>query len=78
MSIKVVTGDCGHPVTKLVYVKCANCLSDICWTYIVICHTVLWQGYYISTHLVSPKVLYKLKLQKAMLYICGYTEGEVY
>jgi len=50
---KLVVGDCGHPVAKLVYVKCANCLSDVCWTCTVICHTVLWQCYYISTHLVS-------------------------
>jgi len=48
-----VTGDCGHPVTKLVYFKCANCLSDICWTCTVIIHTVLWHGYFMSTHLVS-------------------------
>ena len=50
---KLVVGDCGHPVGELVYVKCASCLSDICWTYIVIRHAVLWQGYHISTHLVS-------------------------
>jgi len=48
-----VTGDCGHPVTMLVYVKCANCLSDLRCTCRVTWHTVLWQGYYISTHLVS-------------------------
>jgi hypothetical protein len=24
-----VTGDCGHPVTKLVCFKCAKCLSDM-------------------------------------------------
>ena len=52
-----MAGDCGHTVTKLVYVKCANCLSDIRWTCTVICHTVLWQGYYISTHVVSLEVL---------------------
>ena len=73
-----MTGDCGHSVTKLVYVKCANCMSDICWTCTVISHTVLWQGYYMSTHLVSWKVVYKLKLQKAVLYMYRYTEGELY
>ena len=24
-----MTGDCGHPVTKLVYVKCANCVRHM-------------------------------------------------
>jgi len=47
-----VTGDCGDPVTKLVYVKCASCPSNICWTCRVINHALLWQGYYMSTHLV--------------------------
>jgi len=53
MNIKLVTGDCGHTVTKLVYFKCTYCLKDVCWTCTVIIHTVCWQGYYMSTHLVS-------------------------
>jgi len=48
-----VTGDCGRLVTKLVYLKCTNCLSHVCWMCTVIIHTVLRQGYYMSTHLVS-------------------------
>jgi len=53
INLKLVTGDFGHPVTNLLYVNGIKCLSDICWTYTVISHTVLWQGYYMSTHLVS-------------------------
>ena len=73
-----MAGDCGHPVTSLVYFNFANCLSDICWTWAVMSHTVLWQGYYMCTHLVSWNVLYKLKLQKAVLCMYRYTEGELY
>jgi len=49
MIIKYVTGDCGHPVTNLVYFQCTNCLSDVCLTYTVISHTLLWQRYYMCT-----------------------------
>jgi len=73
-----VAGDCGHPVTNLVYVKYVNCLSDICWSCTVMSHTVLWQGYYMCTHLVSWNILYKLKLEKAVLYMHRYREGELY
>ena len=34
-----MAGNCVHPVTNLVYVKCGNCLSDICWTCVS-----QWQG----------------------------------
>ena len=43
-----MTGDCGHPITMLFYVKCAKCLPDLCWTCTVINYTVLWQGYYLT------------------------------
>jgi len=52
MIIKFVTGDCGHPVTNLVYFQCTNFISDIRLTYRVINHTLLCQGYYMSTHIV--------------------------
>jgi hypothetical protein len=53
MNIKLLTGDCGYRVTKLVYFKCTNCLLDIYWTCTVIIDTLLWQGYYMSAHLIS-------------------------
>jgi len=75
---KLVTGECGHPVTKLVYFKCTYLGTEVCWTCTVKIHTVFWQGYYTSTHLVSEEVLYQLKLQKAALYMYEYREGELH
>jgi len=41
-------------------------------------HTLLWQGCYTSTYLVSEEVMCKLKLQKAALYMYEYPEGELH
>ena len=72
-----MTVDCGHPVSMLVYFKCANCLSDMLVMYSDNSYSVVARLLHVYTFSVL-KIQYKLRLKKVVLCIDECTEGELY
>ena len=72
-----MTGDCGDPVRKLVYFKCANCLPDMLDMHSDNSYCVVARLLHVYTFSVLKSYV-QTEIAKVSVYMCEYTERELY
>ena len=72
-----MTGDCGHPVTNVVYCQCTNCVRHMLDIYSDKSYSVVARLLHVYTYSVLKSAV-QTEIAKSIALIYGYTEGELY